>query len=83
MQVNDVVKITENCSAILVGCDKIIDVPKNSLAKILSFYSDEGFWSDENPVDFESPFPSARLFLLSEELIIDSVHVKLLDSNLE
>jgi hypothetical protein len=83
MKIADIVRITDSCSAILIGTDDMVDVPKNSLAKIISLYTDEGYWSDEDPTKYQSPFPAARLFLLDQQRIIDSVHVKLLTLSLE
>lgn len=79
---NDLVFFTESCSGLLVGCDKEIDIKKGMGAKVLSVYTDNGFWSDGYVLKYEHPFPAARVFLLDTQQIVDSIHVKILKKEL-
>lgn len=79
MKRGDIVEFTVDCSAILVNCGRDVDVRKNTSALIMSLYSDNGMWSDSDPCEYESPFPAARLFLIKERQIVDSVHIAALN----
>lgn len=67
-------EIIGDVSAMYLNDHDMIDIPDGSVVEILEQYSDDGFWSDDDPSVCQNPFP-AYVFRYNG-LKYCSVHIK-------